>query len=429
MQTIGYTGGKNIKDIQDFLAKNYTGLVQDYMAFRGIPDTNKGKQLRKEGYYTPVDAFTDGLWWYRSLLPYTKYFKTEEEKNTFIKDMVAVKNGDVTYYTDNSDSSPQRLYINTVVGEEPKDYVDPSSFVAHGNKVGTSEKLTETSVSDIGKVPPAHPVFPETPLPSGNMVYNEIKDPVPDIDVKLPERGYVAENRFNEPLRWYDVAPDIYGFLNALDREENKLRVLKRDPLQYVDTNIEPFLNEGLSNFNAVASMLPNNAVGYANYANLLNNRLEANRKIFGAISEQDKKGRLNIDQYNDTTQYALQKENMALEDAFINKNLAAKEAQRQQLMAYFNSIMNKIAQNRKLNREGNLILKLSPHFDQFGNFNGTTESLSASVDNLNNVTAKDNLESTITYDKDGNAMIVTKNTVTGKTLRTQTIPKERIKK
>ena len=90
LQTIGYTGGKNIKDIQDFLAKNYTGLVQDYMAFRGIPDTNKGKQLRKEGYYTPVDAFTDGLWWYRSLLPYTKYFKTEEEKNTFIKDMVAV---------------------------------------------------------------------------------------------------------------------------------------------------------------------------------------------------------------------------------------------------------------------------------------------------------------------------------------------------
>lgn len=48
-----------------------------------------------------------------------------------------------------------------------------------------------------------------------------------------------------------------------------------------------------------------------------------------------------------------------------------SKEAQRQQKLTSLDELYNRVAQNRKLNREGNLLMQLYPAFDQYGEYNG----------------------------------------------------------
>jgi hypothetical protein len=55
----------------------------------------------------------------------------------------------------------------------------------------------------------------------------------------------------------------------------------------------------------------------------------------------------------------------------FERKWLGSKEADRQQKLTAWDDIYNRLALNKKLNREGNLIMKLNPAFDQYGEYNG----------------------------------------------------------
>lgn len=389
LKLIGYTGPMKIGDMQKFMAKNYTNLVQDYMAFRGIPDTNKGKKLRETGDYTPVDAFTDNLWWYRSMLPVNKYFKTEEDKNDFLKNMiVATKQGDINYYTDPNSKAFQRIYYNPIVGDAPADYTDPSSLPTPG--VVDIVENTPRKI-ELASIRPEQPRTPPEidPMLASQRALIETKNIVPTEQQQFVQPTGVEPSVFNEPLRWYDIASPMLKLLDAADREPVGLEQLKRDPLQARLLNPLPTLLQNQGDFNAALEQLPTSGVGFANQANLLASKYKVNNEILGQYENQNQQIVDRMNQYNDQTQFQVEQINMNRRDQFIDKVLQAKDNQRLAKLTALDDLFTRVAQNRKLNREGNLIMQLYPYFDQFGKFNGNVYNVVPAANNTVNIVEK----------------------------------------
>ena len=181
----------------------------------------------------------------------------------------------------------------------------------------------------------------------------------------------IEASKFNEPLRWYDVAGDFLHYLDATQREPVGLEQLHREPLRTHELNPLPTLLENQGDFNAAKAQLPNNGVGFANQANMQGNKYKANNQVLAQYQAANADRADKTDQYNDQTKYATDSANMQLRDQFNTRVLQSKEIQREQKLKSIDDLFTKIAQNRKLNREGNLALQMTPYFDQFGKFNG----------------------------------------------------------
>ena len=122
---------------------------------------------------------------------------------------------------------------------------------------------------------------------------------------------------------------------------------------------------------NAALEQLPTSGVGFANQANLMASKYKANNEVLGQYENANKEMLNRVDQYNDQAEFQLQQLNLGLRDQFNNRILQGKEIQRQSKLNALDDLFTKIAQNRKLNREGHLVLELTPYFDQYGQFNG----------------------------------------------------------
>jgi hypothetical protein len=176
---------------------------------------------------------------------------------------------------------------------------------------------------------------------------------------------------FNEPLNWYDVAGTTASYLSALEREPVALEQLGVQPLQARELNPLPALQQNQGAFNAAIAQIPTSGVGMANVANLLGSKYTANAQVLGQYENINKQAKTQMDMYNQQQQMAVNQLNLGLRDQFAQRVLAGKEVQRQSKLNAFDDYITKLAQNRKLNREGNLVLQMTPYFDQYGKFNG----------------------------------------------------------
>lgn len=181
----------------------------------------------------------------------------------------------------------------------------------------------------------------------------------------------VKPSTFYEPLRWYDIASPVLSLISSLDREPVALEQLTRNPLQARLLNPQPALQQNQSDYNAAITQLPSSGVGYANLANLQAQRYAAANQVIGQYANQNAQIQNQTDQYNDQQQFALQQQNLALRDQFTNRVLQSKEAQRQSKLRALDTLFTRVAQNRRFNRDANLLMQMYPYFDQYGQFNG----------------------------------------------------------
>lgn len=174
------------------------------------------------------------------------------------------------------------------------------------------------------------------------------------------------KSQFNEPLRWFDVAGPIQSLLE------------RRIPVQYdgIDLggsinlqhqNALPTLQAGERDFRAALEALPENSQGYANAANLFARKYGMDAQVLGQYSNIN----ANIDNQevmqNTGLRQAQAQADLQSREAFERKVLGSKEAARQQQLQAWDDLYTRLAMNRKLNREGNLLMKLYPAFDQYG--------------------------------------------------------------
>lgn len=198
----------------------------------------------------------------------------------------------------------------------------------------------------------------------------------PPINTQYGKPNGANPSSFNEPLHWYDVAGDVSSYLSAIDRYPVDLEQLHRQPLKAHELDPLPTLLKNQGDYNAALQQLPQSGVGFANQANLLGNKYKVNNEVLGQYENANKEKLDRVDEINNNNQYQLDQTNLGLRDQFNNRVLQGKEVQREQKLKSLNNFYDKVAQNAAFNRNGNLLLKMTPYFDQQGNFNGNQYTL-----------------------------------------------------
>lgn len=177
------------------------------------------------------------------------------------------------------------------------------------------------------------------------------------------------KSEFNEPLQWYDVAGPIQGILEG--RELNRYNPVQFNKIRMHQQNPLPQLQQGQRDFNAALSQLSNDGQGAANTANLFGRKYAMNNQILGQY-ENINKGILDKqDMYNNEIDMKQGLADQQAREVFERKVLGSREALRRQHLTSWNDLYTRLAQNRALNRNANIAMKLFPAFDQNLDWNG----------------------------------------------------------
>jgi hypothetical protein len=145
--------------------------------------------------------------------------------------------------------------------------------------------------------------------------------------------------------------------------EYNQVRLKQLNPL--------PSLQAGERNYNAALDFLPQNSQGFANTANVFTQKYNTDNQTLGQYENinADKKDKESL--YNANVRDRQSQADQQAREVFERKYLMSKEALRDQRAQSMDELYTRLAQNRKLNREGNLLMQLFPAFDQYGEHNG----------------------------------------------------------
>jgi hypothetical protein len=163
-----------------------------------------------------------------------------------------------------------------------------------------------------------------------------------------------------------------------------------RIPVRYDSPNITyqspkyinplPQLQNATASYNTAIQQLPSNGVGYANTANVFAAKYNIDNQVLGNTEN------LNNQIYNNYLRYEDQMKNQRsttdyqARQLFEQKYLTSLEKQRQQVALSKGDLYNTLALNRKLNREGNLVMSMFNYYDQEGNFNGNPYTFNANT-------------------------------------------------
>lgn len=249
------------------------------------------------------------------------------------------------------------VYKNTINYTDDKDLKDKTKDLIYDpvNKVYLDKK---------------EPVYYDV-APLGKNAPEPVKAGAPPINTKYTTPNGVTASSANEPLHWFDIAGDVNHYLSASSREPVPFEQLQRPPLKVHELDPLPTLLKNQGDFNAALQTLPQSGVGYANTANLLGNKYKINNEVLGQYENANKEKLDRVDEINNNNQYQLDQTNLGLRDQFQTRVLQSKEVQRKDKLQALDDLFTKYAQNNALNRNENLLLKMTPYFDQNGNFNG----------------------------------------------------------
>lgn len=178
-------------------------------------------------------------------------------------------------------------------------------------------------------------------------------------------------SKFDEQLRLSDILPEAIGLLEN-DRIPTNLNEVSFSKVTPKLLNPLPALQAGQRDFNAAISKLPSGSgAGMANAVNAFSQKYAIDNNIIGQYDNSNNQIENQARYYNAGVDDKQSAADAQSREQFERKQLGSIEAQRQQKMAYLDSIMSKINQNRALNRNGNLIMQTAPNFNSYGQYNG----------------------------------------------------------
>ena len=345
------TGASNIDEAQQYWVKNFPNLViADYRNNPKNHATNAHAELAKKynGDYTKLtddeilNGYHDKLWGNRAYFRDAQYPKTMDEYNSAINGKKKVSQNGVDYYYSDNEPNTFNIINKPMDDSRQKDDLE---------EVKTTPSFTQSNTSPSLK-------------PINNV-------PVKQISTNNTQPQVGLNKKFNEPLRWYDVAGDIMGLLDSSNRIPAKYNPAK---FNEIDTHLidpRPALQEGTADYNAALKTLPDNNIGYANSANVFSKKYGIDNKILGD-TENINKGKLdNRDMYNAQVRDKQSASDQESRARFEQQRLGSLEAQRKEKMTALQDMFDKVAQNHALNRNGNLMMQMFDYFDQNGNYNG----------------------------------------------------------
>lgn len=199
---------------------------------------------------------------------------------------------------------------------------------------------------------------------------------VPGINDKYSKPEEVIPSTVSSHLGLSGGLGNILGYIDTgripVDLEQIDFR-----PIRARELNPLPTLLENYNDYNAASNMLPHSGAGYANQANLQAQRYRLNNQVMGQYENMNKQRLDAVDAANTQAQMSVDQANMAIRDTFNTRVLTSKEKQRQQKAEYLNGLFKAIDERNAFDRNANLALKLSPFFNEKGEFNHNKYTLS----------------------------------------------------
>jgi len=183
------------------------------------------------------------------------------------------------------------------------------------------------------------------------------------------------KNEFNEPTRWYDLAPGVSELVDSMTRDPELYNPVQFHQLKYKLLNPTAALNANQADYNAAAQALGNESVGSgaaaANLSNLTAQKYRANNQVLA-----DYENRNAGIQNQEITYNAQVRDRQSLADAqsrekFYDNVLRGRDNQRLQKLQAIQDLSRVAQLKARQNRSGNMILKMTPAFDENGNYNG----------------------------------------------------------
>jgi hypothetical protein len=201
------------------------------------------------------------------------------------------------------------------------------------------------------------PITPEEPITPG--VAPQPSQPSP-----------TQYSDFNEPLRWTDIMAPAAAYLSAdrIPAKYNPAEFKKVDPRL---ENVLPYLQQGQRDFNTVAGMTENNGAGQANLANVFAQKYAIDNQTRAAVNDRNLQRQGAADIYNAQVSDKQSVADQQSRAVFEQQQLMGIEAQRKQKLQSLDEILQRVNLNRKQNREGDMLMKLFPNFNSYGEFNG----------------------------------------------------------
>jgi hypothetical protein len=202
------------------------------------------------------------------------------------------------------------------------------------------------------------------------------KDTIPGVNNKYSKPDEVTPSTVSSHLGLSGGLGNILGYIDT-GRIPVDLEQLDFRPIRARELNPLPTLLENRNDYNAALNMLPQSGAGYANQTNLQAQRYKFNNQVMGQYENMDKQRLDAVDAANTQAQMSVDQANMAIRDTFNTRVLTSKEKQRQQKAEYLNGLFKAIDERNAFDRNANLALKLSPFFNEKGEFNHNKYTLS----------------------------------------------------
>lgn len=183
------------------------------------------------------------------------------------------------------------------------------------------------------------------------------------------------KNQFSEPTRWYDLAPGIMELVDSMGRDPELYNPIQMHQLKYKLLNPTAAVQANQADFNSAAQALGNQNVGSgvasANMANLLAQKYKANNQIMADYENRNAAITNQEIGYNTSVRDRQSLADAQSREKYYADVLKGRDNQRMQKLQAVQDLSRVAQLKARQNRSGNLILKMTPAFDQYGEYNG----------------------------------------------------------
>lgn len=201
-------------------------------------------------------------------------------------------------------------------------------------------------------------------------------NPRPDASVNInPKFPNQPTNDYHEATNWYDLAPGTAEYLDSLTREPELYNPVKLHQLKYKLLNPTAALYANQADYNAALGSLENQNLGSgvsaANLSNLTAQKYKANNQVLGEYENANVGIQNKEIEYNTGVRDRQSLADAKSRESFYGNVLQARDNQRLQRLQAVQDISRAQQLKARQNNSLRLISKLSPAFDQQGDYNG----------------------------------------------------------
>lgn len=216
--------------------------------------------------------------------------------------------------------------------------------------------------------------YPVT-TPQGTPQQGRQRTPLnPNVSIN-PKFNTQPPNTFNEGTYWSDLAAPLTSFADSMTRDPELFNPLEFNQLHYKQLDPTNTLQANQGDFNAALeagnNAHENTGLDQSNQANLLGLKYKANNQVLSQYDNQNAQIKNNEITYNTQVRDKNSIAAAQTRDNYYGKVLQARDNQRLQQLQAIEDLSRVDQMKRRQNRSGNLLLKMSPAFDQNGNYDG----------------------------------------------------------